>query len=151
MMENDPHRHGLKATWRRASVFSYSCAILPKVCLWDSDFSFHESPLLLSLQHLSQSLLVVVVIWSLSHVWLFCDPTDCSPPGSSLHGISQARILEWVVVSFSRGSFWPSDWTCVSCIGRLILHCWAIREAPYYTVGPRWSISYNVFMLIPNS
>ena len=32
---------------------------------------------------------------SLSHVWLFCDPMDCSPPGSSVHGISQARILEW--------------------------------------------------------
>ena len=43
---------------------------------------------------------VSVCIQSLNHVWL-CDPTDCSPPGSSVHGISQARILEWVV-SFSR-------------------------------------------------
>ena len=33
-----------------------------------------------------------------------CDPMDCSPPGSSVHGISQARMLEWVVISFSRGS-----------------------------------------------
>ena len=36
---------------------------------------------------------------------------DCSPPGSSVHGVSQARILEWAVISFSRGSFWPKDWT----------------------------------------
>ena len=38
---------------------------------------------------------------------LLCDPMHCSPPGSSVHGISQTRILEWVVISFSRGSSWP--------------------------------------------
>ena len=38
-----------------------------------------------------------------------CDPMDCSPPGSSVHGILQARILEWVAISFSRGSSAPSD------------------------------------------
>ena len=48
-----------------------------------------------------------------SLVWLFWDPMDCSPRGSSVHGVSQARILEWVAVSFSRGSSWPRDWTCV--------------------------------------
>ena len=53
-----------------------------------------------------------------SRVWLFCDPMDCSPPGSSVRGISQARILEWVASSFSRGSSWPRDRTCVFCIGR---------------------------------
>ena len=36
-----------------------------------------------------------------------CDPMDCSPPGSSVHGISQSRILEWVAISFSKGSSWP--------------------------------------------
>ena len=45
----------------------------------------------------------------------FCDPIDCSPPGSSVHGILQARILEWVAISSSRGSSWPGDQTCVSC------------------------------------
>ena len=44
-----------------------------------------------------------------------CDPMDCSPPGSSVHGISQARILEWVAISFSRGSSQPRDQTRVSC------------------------------------
>ena len=39
-----------------------------------------------------------------------CDLMDCSPPDSSVHGILQARILEWVAISFSRGSSWPEDW-----------------------------------------
>ena len=41
----------------------------------------------------------------LSHIPLFCDPMDCSPPGSSVHGILQARILEWVAIFISRGIF----------------------------------------------
>ena len=47
-----------------------------------------------------------------------CDPMDYSPPGSSVHGISQARILEWAAISSSRGSFWLRDRNHVSCIGR---------------------------------
>ena len=59
----------------------------------------------------------------------FCDPVDYSPTGSSLHGILQARILEWVAMSFSRGSSRPADRTHISCIGSRILHCWATWEA----------------------
>ena len=54
-----------------------------------------------------------------------CNPMDCSLPDSSVHGILQARILEWVAISSSRGSSWPRDWTCisyVSCIGRQIFY-----------------------------
>ena len=51
----------------------------------------------------------------LSPIWL-CNPIDCCPPGSSVHGIFQARILEWVAISFSRGSSRPRDWTQVSCL-----------------------------------
>ena len=40
-----------------------------------------------------------------------CNPMDCSPPGSSVHGIFQARILAWIAIFFSRGSSWPRDWT----------------------------------------
>ena len=47
-----------------------------------------------------------------SCVWL-CNPIDCSPPGSSVHGILQARILEWVSIPFSRWSSRPRDWTQV--------------------------------------
>ena len=67
-----------------------------------------------------------------SHVWLFCDPMDCSPPDSSVHGILQARILEWISMPSSRGSSRPRDWTR----GLLhLLHCrqilchWATGEA----------------------
>ena len=58
-----------------------------------------------------------------------CDPMDCSPPGSSVHGILQARILEWVVISFSRGSSQPRDGTQVSCIAGRFFTIWATREA----------------------
>ena len=51
-----------------------------------------------------------------SHVWLFCSPLDCSPPGSPVHGILEARILKWVAMPSSRGSSWPRNQTCVSCI-----------------------------------
>ena len=67
-----------------------------------------------------------------------CDPVDCSPPGSSVHGILQARILEWVAISFSilewvaisfsRGSSRPRDWTRVSCIAGRRFTLWATRE-----------------------
>ena len=51
-----------------------------------------------------------------------CDPMVYRLPGSSVHGILQARILEWVVISFSRGSSWPRDRTHISCIGRWVLY-----------------------------
>ena len=57
-----------------------------------------------------------------------CDRMDHSLPGSSVYGILQARILEWVVTSCSRGSSQPRDGTHVSCIGRQILCHWATRE-----------------------
>ena len=62
----------------------------------------------------SISALTAAVVWLLSHVHLFCDPMDCSPPGSSVHGISQARIPEWVAISFSGGFSWPRDGNWVS-------------------------------------
>ena len=65
----------------------------------------------------------------LSRIWL-CDPVDYSPPGFSVHGILQARILEWVASSFSRGSSWPRDWTQVSLIAGRHFNLWATREAP---------------------
>ena len=55
-------------------------------------------------------------------------PMNWDSSGFSAHGILQARILEWVAISFSRGSSWPKYQTCISCIGRQILYHWAIRE-----------------------
>ena len=62
----------------------------------------------------------------LSHVWLFCDPIDCTPPGSSVHRIFQARLLEWTSISYSRGSSWPRDRPpCLLCF----LH-WQVDTLP---------------------
>ena len=57
------------------------------------------------------------------------DPVGYSLPGSSLHEILQARILEWVTISFSRGSSQPRDWTQVSHIAGRLFNLWTIREA----------------------
>ena len=69
-----------------------------------------------------------------------CDPMDYSPPGSSVHEISQERTLEWAVIFSSGGSSWPRNRThlscvsCITCIGRWTLYHWATREAQ----GTKW-------------
>ena len=65
-------------------------------------------------------------------VWFFCHSTDCSPQGSSVHGILQARILEWVAMLSSRRSSQPRDQTQVSyisCTGRQVLYHWTTWES----------------------
>ena len=59
-----------------------------------------------------------------------CDSMDCSPPGSSVHGNLQARLLEWITISYSRGSSQPRDGTHISYIGRWVLYCLASRKEP---------------------
>ena len=81
---------------------------------------------------------LLLCLFSHSVVPALCDPMYCSPPGSSVHGISQASILEWVAISFSRGSSWCRDWTHVSCIDRLFPYHWATKEAPYVYFTPIW-------------
>ena len=58
---------------------------------------------------------------------------DCNPPGSTVHGILQAKLLEWVAIFSSRGSARPKEQSCVSwisCIGRWVLYRWATWETP---------------------
>ena len=57
-----------------------------------------------------------------------CNPMDCSPPGSSIHGILQARVLEWAAIPFSGGSSPPRDRTPISCIASGFFAIWATRE-----------------------
>ena len=57
---------------------------------------------------------------------------DCSPPGSSVHGILQARILEWVAIPFSRASSLPRDWTQISCIAGGFFTTWATKTSSYW-------------------
>ena len=65
-------------------------------------------------------------IKSLQFIWLFVTLWTVAPPGSSVHGILQARILEWVAIPSSRGSSQPRDWTCIFCIADISF----IAESP---------------------
>ena len=81
---------------------------------------------------LQTTLLLSLVGWSvksLSHVRVHsvCDPVDCSPPGCSFHEIFQARILEWVAISSSRGPSRTGDWTWVSQTAGRFFTAWATR------------------------
>ena len=81
----------------------------------------HEETVWIECQNLSACAL------SLQSCLNLCNPTDCHPPHYSVHGILQARILEWVAVSFSRGSYWPRDRTWFSCIAGWFFTVWATR------------------------
>ena len=82
---------------------------------------------------------------------ILCDPMDWNPPGSSVHWIFQARILDWVAIPFSRASSWPRDLTCVCCIScvdwQILFHCttWHL----WHTV-PSVSYLFNFCRFIKN-
>ena len=89
--------------------------------------------------------LIISCLVSHLHMWCcclvakscptLCTPMDCSPPGSTVHGILQARLPEWVVISSSRASSQPRDQTHIFCIGRWILFLpLSNLEAPLYIV-----------------
>ena len=78
-----------------------------------------------------------------------CDPMDCSPPGSSVHGIFQARILEWIAISFSRGSSRPRSWTWVSYIAGRFFTDWAMREWWINKYLPHWHWNKDVYHMVP--
>ena len=67
------------------------------------------------------------------------DPMDYSPPGSSVHGILQARILEWVAMPSSRGSSSPRDQTCISCTAGEFFNHWATWEAQKEVMANKFS------------
>ena len=72
---------------------------------------------------------------------------DCSPPGSSVHGILQARILEWIAMLFSRGSFPPRDQTQVSHIaGRFFIYHLRHQGSPSMNAEVHVSLSVQVFI-----
>ena len=77
-----------------------------------------------------------------------CDPIDCSPPGFSVHGVFQARIVGWVAISSSRGPSCPRDRnhvSCVSCIGMWILYPWAIRESQCFLMSTQtWYFDISI-------
>ena len=92
------------------------------------------------MQLTSQCKVLRVCVKSSPTLW---DPMNCSPPGSSVHGIFQARILEWVVISSSRGSS-QTHVFCISCIGRWILYHWAAQASPKHSGGAQSGQLINI-------
>ena len=118
-----------KSIWKHAQHHwsSRKCKLKPlwdpiSYPLWWLQFFFFSSTSLLLPPHLPPP--------SYTHAQS-CNPMDCSLPGSSVPAIHQVRILEWVAISFSRGSSWPRDQTWVSCIAGRFFIIWATREAPF--------------------
>ena len=96
---------------------------------------------LYALDHLKKVVIIFItstIVWSENEVAqscpTLCDPMDCSLPGSSIHGIFQARILKWIAISFSRRSSQPRDWKQVSHIVGRHFTIWATREAYFSSV-----------------
>ena len=91
-------------------------------CLEQLDSIFTDFKIIAHLT-CSRSLIFSLLMRAQLYV-ILCNPMDCSPPDSPVHGIFQAKLLKWVAISYSRESLPPRDRTHISCIGRWILyHC----------------------------
>ena len=138
-------------------LFNASCiGILPASLLYSSTGTFWDYSLnkpLLAIKFLSQCLPLekfnlIPLVWVCMYAQLcptLCSPMDCSLPGFPVHGIFQARVLEWVTLSSSRGSSPPRDQTCISCMsciaGRFFTS-WAIGKAlPVWQINIKEKIS----------
>ena len=113
--------------------------LYPVCSLLDTHNSAFKLQMIDSISFVLNKWLEMVCGAVLNRIWLFWDPMESSPPGSSVSGISQARILEWVAISFSRGSSSPRDQTCVSCTAGGFFYCVSHQENPltvYWKIIP---------------
>ena len=118
--------------------FSVSGNLIPFNQNWPYYWNFPESdfPSSKVTGYLADKSVLFILCMRAHSCPTLCTPVDCSPPGSSVYGIFQAKILEWVAIS-SRGSSWPRDQThvscssCISCIGRQNHYHWATWEAHF--------------------
>ena len=120
--------HNLSVYWEGLRcIFRYIYYNPEHLLSWDSGVLFVKAQVLVD-----QSCLTI------------CNPMNCSPPGSSVHGILQARILEWVAIPFSRGSSQTRDQTQVCCIAGRFFTIWATREdhliCPFPLLWAAWRI-----------
>ena len=121
--------------------------LFPSLAYWEVWDSM-TSPVAMSVPSITVSKLVLV-----AHSYpTLCDLMDCSPPGFSAREIFQARILEWVAISFSRGSSQPRDRTWVSCTAGRFFTDWAAKEAEWSPTplpnGRNQGICRNVWLQI---
>ena len=126
-LQGDP----ISPFWRRSVLGVLLCKyIYIYLCVCITESLCYTVVFNITLQFNCESKMKVLVIQS---CLTLCNPMDCSSPGSSVPGILRSRTLEWVVISFSRGSSWSRDWIHISyifCIGRQILYCCSTCEAP---------------------
>ena len=133
--------------WKTRSMMHHILSIKVTLHCWtlktlksklNLGFQFYLSVLLALLQLVITLLVSSTCLGYLLRIFLLvgfsvvsdsCNPMDCILPGSPVHGIFQARIMEWVVLSFSRDPSWPRDRTYVFHVGRLILYNWVPWEA----------------------
>ena len=120
-----------------------------------SSFRWLQASLGLWLNHSGLCLCLHTAFWHLNHCWCVCvctcacaqlgltrcDPTDCSPSGSSVHGIFQACILEWVAISSPRGSPLPRDQTCIPFLSYI--------SDRLCTAEPPGTLPFALFLLFP--
>ena len=122
-----------------ATGFQFQYNLLSLWVSWTRWLTSLHSGLACSLSKISgfrHLLNYVVLVWSPSHFLLFCNPMDCSPPGSSVHGISQARILEWVTISFTRSLPDPGI--------KLMSPAWQVNSLPLSQQGsPMYLVVYQ--------
>ena len=130
-----------RALWLLVASSSVPSSCTPHTCTYLSapslmrctgDFSHHLTCTMLAVVFVTQSCPAL------------CDPTDCTLPGSSVYGIPQARILEWIAIPFSRGSFWPRDQTRIACTEGRFFTAWATGKTYNVNCPSRptaWEIS----------
>ena len=117
------HSHSAKARW--PGLFGESTPA-PNYCC-----SFRDPPMNSHVHSfLARRWLLLGIQWSevAQSCPTLCNPMDCSLSGSPVHGIFQARVMEWIAISFSRGSSWPRNRTWVSRVAGRRFTIWATRE-----------------------
>ena len=125
---------------RHYSVHNSTILLHPWISILRIQFSLSLLPQYNVPWHVSWVTLIVsnFSLWKLEAVvtqscLILCDSIDCSPPDSSVHEILQSRTLEWVAISFSRGSFWPRNRTRLSCVAGRFFTDWTTREPIFHS------------------
>ena len=110
----------------------------------------HSTPPIAMTKNVSRHCQICPVCLIIQPCPTLCNPMDYSLPGSSVHGILQARILEWVAISSSRGFSWPRDQTSVSsvsCIAGWFFTCWAIARGQNVLIENQGSLGSTLLAL----
>ena len=147
-------KHHCAVLWTEPHFSLFTCILLfPYPLVQISSDSVYECHMLLipelsfHLNVFSKPNIFKIKICDNFRIFSLDDPLDCTPPGSSVYGVVQAWILEWVAMPSSRGSSWPRDHifiSYISCIGRQVLYHWNLLGSPMISefFGYRYSFSH---------